>query len=254
MEFALTKLFGGMLMPLPIILALLLAALILPVFTRNRFIPMGLLALGTGLLLIISVPFLSEKALFELENEYPVMSQVPDAEWIVVLGGGSRKGDNWPPAARLGESSLYRISEGARLAAMLPGSRLVTSGGCGSKQVSTARLMAETAAAWGIDRDRIIINSTPLNTEQEAGEVAKLVSPGDTIILVTSAFHMRRSVALFEGRGLSVVPAPTGHLVDPFPENRHIGHYLPQATNISYVERVFWERIGLIWAKLRGRA
>ncbi len=76
----------------------------------------------------------------------------------------------------------------------------------------TAIVMAELARDLGVCAERIIINGRPLNTYQEALEVAKIVERGDTVILVTSASHMRRAVALFEGQGVDVIPSPTGHV------------------------------------------
>lgn len=251
--FQLTKLMGGMLMPLSIILIILIIALILLMLTRKRRTGLFILTTGTILLLVLSVPPLSQRALLTLEQTYPILETPPDAQWIVVLGGGSRGNDNWPPATRLGESSLYRIAEGVRLAKLLPDARIITSGGCGNEDISTAHLMKQTAVSWGIDPERIIVHSTPRNTAQEALEVASIADTKDVIILVTSAFHMQRSMALFQGRGVSAVPAPAGHLIDPAPQNRHIGHFLPSSGNLKYAEIFLWEKIGKAWAFLRGQ-
>ncbi|MFN2342288.1 MAG: YdcF family protein [Desulfonatronovibrio sp.] len=253
MEFQLTKLMGGMLMPLSIILIILIIALSLLMLTRKRRTGLFALIAASILLLTLSVPPLSQRALLTLEQTYPVLENPPHAQWIIVLGGGSKGKDNWPPATRLGESSLYRIAEGVRLAKLLPDARIITSGGCGNEDISTAHLMKQTAVSWGIDPERIIVHSTPQNTAQEALEVTSIVKEDDVIILVTSAFHMQRAMALFQGQGISAVPAPTGHLIDPDPQNRHIGHFLPSSSNLKYAEMLLWEKIGLSWAGLRGQ-
>lgn len=253
MGFELAKLVGGMLMPLALSLTFLLVGLVLLLVARFRTLAKGLLFLGTIALLVLSIPPVSERALLNLENDYPVLHDPPQADWVVVLGGGSRDNKNLPAASRLGESSLYRLAEGVRIAKKLPHAMLVTSGGTSDEEiVSTAELAAQVATDWGMDQDRILPLTQPLNTAAEAKQMDKLVQDQDKVILVTSAFHMRRALALFQGQGIEAVPAPAGHLVDQARADRHIGHNLPQSKYLGFAERAFWEYIGLIWAGLRG--
>jgi len=146
----------------------------------------------------------------------------------------------------LGEGSLYRIMEGVRLAHLLPEARLVVSA------FGTAEVMAELARDLGICGERIVISGRPLNTHQEAMEVAKIVRDEDIVVLVTSAAHMRRAVSLFEGQGIAVVPAPTGHVATGSVRRAYLVSYLPRAENISFLETVVRERLGLAWAHLNG--
>ena len=253
MAFELVKLTGGLLMPLPIILILLSAGLVLLAARRRRLAAAALL-LGSVSLLVLSAPPLSEQLLLNLENKYPVLHDPPEAEWIIVLGGGSRYEKNMPPASCLGESSLYRLAEGVRLAKLLPRARLATSGGdTADRQISTAELMAQVAVDWGIDRSRITTLTSPRNTAAEARAAAELIDQKDPVILVTSAFHMRRAKALFQGRGIKVIPAPAGHLVDAGRGDRHIGHQLPGSKYLGFAELALWEHLGLIWARIRGQ-
>ncbi|MGM0788445.1 MAG: ElyC/SanA/YdcF family protein, partial [Thermodesulfobacteriota bacterium] len=149
-------------MPLPVVLVLLVVGLILLVAGRRRRLGIGFIAAGTVLLLMVSFPWLSERALMDLEQDYPVLREPPQAEWIVVLGGGSRDNQSLPPASRLGESSMYRLAEGVRIAKLLPDARLVTSGGgSDSGDLSTAEIMEQVAVGWGIDASRIITLTDP---------------------------------------------------------------------------------------------
>ena len=254
MTFELIKLTGGLLMPLPVVLVLLVVGLTMLVASRRRRLGIGFIAAGTVLLLVVFFPWFSERALRDLEQEYLVLREPPQAALIVVLGGGSRDNQSLPPASRLGESSLYRLAEGVRLAKLLTDARLVSSGGDSERgDLSTAEIMEQVAVGWGIDVSRIITLTDPRNTEAEARAAAEIVDEQGGVILVTSAFHMRRAKALFEGQGLEVIPAPAGHLVDdPQRGERHIGYQLPQAKYIGYAERALWEHIGLLWARLKG--
>lgn len=254
MAFELVKLAGGLLMPVPLILALLLSGLVLLIFTRRRRLAAVLLAAGTLVLLILSVPPLPERALMNLEQDYPVLGNPPHAEWIIVLGGDSRYVENASPAACLGESSLYRLAEGVRLAKLLPNARLVTSGsGFADRLPGTAELMKKAAVDWGIDPSRITALTTPRTTEAEARAAAELIDKQDKVILVTSAFHMRRARALFQGRAIETIPAPTGRLTDVHRPEKHLGHQLPQSKYIGFAEISLWEHLGLLWARIRGK-
>ncbi|MFO8033190.1 MAG: ElyC/SanA/YdcF family protein [Desulfohalobiaceae bacterium] len=252
MGFELVKLIGGLLMPVPVILTMLFLGLFLTLIKMRR-LGLVLLLAGSCLLLLLSTPFLPEKLLNDLEQTYPVLQDPPQTKWILVLGGGARGEEGLPPASRLGEASLYRLAEGLRLAKAMPEAKLVTSGGSFSAGPSSARLMARTAEAWGLDPERVVVQEEPLNTAQEAEAMASRIQGQERIILVTSAYHMPRAMQLFQAQGLEVVPAPTGHLVDPGRSQRHIGHQLPQAGYLRFAEKALWERLGLVWARLQDK-
>ncbi|MFW6315365.1 MAG: YdcF family protein, partial [Desulfohalobiaceae bacterium] len=248
MGFELVKLIGGLLMPVPVILILLWLGLLLMLIKMRR-LGLVLLVAGSCLFLLLSTPFLPEKLLQDLEQSSPELLDPPEANWILVLGGGARGRQDLPPASRLGESSLYRLAEGLRLAKSLPEARLVTSGGSYFAGPSSARIMASTAKSWGLDPDRIVIQDSPLNTAGEAKSMARRMQKQERLILVTSAFHMPRAMQLFQTQGLEPVPAPTRHLVDPQRPDKHIGHQLPQSGYLEMARLALWEHLGLIWAR-----
>lgn len=254
MGFQLSKLIGGLMMPVAVVLVLLITGCALLALSRYRRAGLVLVLAGTVALLLAATPPVAERALASLENHYPVMETTPpDTDWIVVLGGGADSDDDRQAVSRLSWSSLQRIAEGVRLARSAPEARLVTSGGSYSGSDGSGVLMGQVAEDWGIDRERIEVQSEPLHTAAEARATAALVEPDDTIVLVTSAYHMRRAVALFEGQSLAVRPAPAGHLVDPDQTRPHVGEYLPQAEYLQLSERALWEWIGLLWARLQGQ-
>ena len=75
----------------------------------------------------------------------------------------------------------------------------------------------------------------------------------DRFLLVTSASHMPRSMALFEKRGMQPIAAPADHQVlktHGFAPDM----LFPGADGIHAAERAVWEYLGLVWAKIRGHA
>ena len=71
--------------------------------------------------------------------------------------------------------------------------------------------MKDVLAVMGVAPQHLWLENASLDTHDNAVNSARLLKAKgkQRILLVTSAFHMRRSVALFTAQGLDVVPAPT---------------------------------------------
>ena len=64
----------------------------------------------------------------------------------------------------------------------------------------------------GIAPDRLILEDQSLNTQDNAQMTAAMLGTGSgTTLLVTSAFHMPRSIGLFARTGLDVLAWPTDY-------------------------------------------
>jgi len=110
--------------------------------------------------------------------------------------------------------------------------------------------------ARGIPGDRVRVTGRVLNTAAEAQAVAQLLHDEDPaaagpVILVTSAFHMRRSAWLFRQAGVDVFPYPVDFRV---PEGRAftILHLLPAAEGLKKTELALREWYGYLYYRLRG--
>ena len=68
-------------------------------------------------------------------------------------------------------------------------------------------------AAFGIPRERLILENKSRNTAENAEFSYQLANPqpGETWLLVTSAFHMPRSVGLFRKAGFPVIAWPVDY-------------------------------------------
>jgi uncharacterized SAM-binding protein YcdF (DUF218 family) len=69
------------------------------------------------------------------------------------------------------------------------------------------------------------------------------------IVLVTSAWHMPRSVWCFESHGFEVIPAPVDYLTEQ--EAYDLRSYLPRWTTLSDSGQALHEYLGLLWYRLR---
>lgn len=252
--FAFKRVVGMAVQPLPVVFLLLLAGMALLTFTKRRKNAWLCLALGVAVLCVSSFPPLTRRIARGLEAEYePFLALDPaahDPYAIVVLGSGvAHPGDAAMPAlTRLNDTARARLVEGVRLARVFPGARLVTSGyGMGLENCADA--MAGAAAELGVSPDRIDRLTQSLDTGHEASLVKKLA--GDRpVVVVTSAAHMPRTMALFREQGVAALPAPCDYIA-PVSDatlslvDRH--RWRPRGVNISDSEEVWHEYMGLIY-------
>jgi len=251
--FLLKKIIAPFLFPVPIIVIILGIGLFRLYRGQRRVAPKGRawMTLGYLLLLILSTRPAPTWLLGGLEDQYPnfsphVATVHPAA--VVVLAGGVSDDESLDPLQRLSESTLARLAEGIRLARYYPDARLVVSGGSPFTEVSGADMMAKAAVELGFDSARVDLEELSLDTDDQAKAMEAMM--GDrAFILVTSAYHMPRSMHLFEGRGLKPIPAPTNRLVKD-QSSLHPGAFFPSAINLEHSRIYFRESLGLAWANI----
>lgn len=188
---------------------------------------------------------------------------VPEAEAIVVLGGSTRSAD-WPrPWVDVNEAG-DRVLHGAQLytagkapTLILSGGRIAWRGGGAPESAD----MAQIAIAMGVPSSAIIEDPTSLNTYQNAVNVKAILAREEInrILLVTSALHMPRSLAIFRKQGIEAIAAPTDFLVSERAVAEISGtrqaillSLLPDAEHLNDVSRALKEYIGLAVYRLRG--
>ncbi len=116
-------------------------------------------------------------------------------------------------ARRWCASAPDRIIAAAALARRYPNARVVFSGGSANLISNDAREADYAGAIFeslGIAKSRLIMERQSRNTQENAEFSKALVAPkaGERWLLVTSAFHMPRSVGLFRKAGFDVEPYP----------------------------------------------
>jgi len=258
--FIFKRLFSALLMPLPLGLGLVAAGVICLWFTRRHRAGRLLVTIGLGVLTLFSYGVVANLFIGPLESAYhpllvdgrpdPLDGKAKEARWIVVLGGGDHQDRQLPPNTQLTEMTLARLIEALRLKRQLPEAKVILSGGFGKDGVTHAQLMAGAAVALGFSRDDLVLEQRTFDTADEARFIGATVGT-DPFILVTSASHLPRAVALFRKQGREPLPSPTGFTTinagaDP-------GAFFPSSGGLSKVERSWHEYLGRIWSKLRGQ-
>lgn len=212
--------------------------------------------------LMISTPFLPKMLLATLENQNsPVQfasengllaAKSDSMTHILVLGSGYETEDRLSYSAKLNASGLARLAEGIRLHLRLPGSKLIFSGHAGNQPLPEAVIAANAAQELGIQSNNIITNSNPWNTKSEAAEYFRLFGTAYKLYLVTDAAHMPRALMHFRNAGLNPAPAPTNFNIRKNSLAKDYTYFLPSTGNIQYMEIVFQEYLGMLWAKMGG--
>lgn len=135
---------------------------------------------------------------------------------IVVLGGGLEGQINLARGGYEVNRGGDRFIETATLAHRYKEARILVSGGDGSLVLAgegDAATAPRLLGALGIAPERLILENKSRDTYENAVFSKQMVQPkpGETWLLVTSAFHMPRSVGLFRSAGFDVVPWPTDY-------------------------------------------
>jgi uncharacterized SAM-binding protein YcdF (DUF218 family) len=259
--FMLGKILAPFFYPVALCLEILLLGLLCLWATRKPRLGKMLVTFGTLLLLLLSSGVIASGLLHPLEYRYPALlhpeevfqdgkNRAPSPRWIVVLGGGHVSDPRLPPNSQIRAAALGRVVEGVRLYRALPGCKLLFSGGRLFDPVPEADVMARIAVSLGVPPQDIVTETESRNTAAQAASIAKMLGP-ETMILVTSAVHMPRSMALFRQQGLQPIPGPADHLA-PEGHQPHLSRFFPQAESLKKVQAAIHEYLGLAWAWLRG--
>lgn len=250
--FLAKKLLGNLLMPVPVMLLLLLWALLLLLRRKTRWFGILIVLLVTVLLFAGSYAPLSNPLISQLENQYPSYPPQEHAEIdaIAVLGSWHQSTTTQPLTSEISPTGVVRLVEGLRIYRLNPGSKLIFTGypGLNRDPLPYPEKLAELALALGVPAEDIETHSGPRDTREEARLIAATY-PAAKLVLVTSASHMPRAMALFRGAGLDPVPAPTAHSSKPF-----AGWWtFPRGSNLADSENWVHEQLGLLWARLLGQ-
>ena len=249
--FLLSKFLPLVFSPLGIVLILLFLFIIR---RKNKFI------YSVYLLLIVFSNGIISNGLWRL-LEYPWQrldySEVDYAEGIVVLSNGR----HLPP----GNSKIIewhdsdRFFAGINLYKANKSSKLIFTGGINplsSALPPEGDIYIQEALELGIPKEDLFTTTPVMNTNQEAKAIKKLLSDqiitSKKIILVTSAFHMKRAKRLFEREGIIVLPYP----VD-FKSNKSLLaafnnplKWAPSSSHFAQSSSAIREIIGLIFYRL----
>jgi uncharacterized SAM-binding protein YcdF (DUF218 family) len=250
MGFVLKKIISTFLMPLPLgVLFILLGIFFLTKqkYRRAKY----LLTFSVLWLFVFSYSPVVDTLLYQIESSYPTLKKAPqESKYIYLLGGGHNDDERLPITSQVSSESVVRLTEAIRLYRELENKpKIIVSGYSGPySNTPHATMQNRLAQALGIPKTDIIISPEPQDTEEEAIN-AKNIIGSRKFILVTSAYHMKRSMIWFEKQGLHPTPAPTYHQAT----NKNYKYTDILSSHALMNSRViFHEVLGMLWQKIKG--
>lgn len=252
MFFVISKTILAFILPPASLLILLVLGLV--IMKKRRSTGLAIIWTCLALLYAVSTKPVANGLMNRLEREYvPYTPSGKKPEAVVVLSGGVRD-LSWAGLGQApSETSLSRTVMGVVLSRAWIGMPMVFSGGNGDPAktgVSEAQAMAETAVTLGVRKDGILVEGTSRNTLESAVAVAGIIRER-RIVLMTSAFHMRRSVRMFEKQGFTVTPAPVAYLTEQAPIT--LWSFIPSAASMCLSAAAMQEYGSRAWYSLIGK-
>ena len=141
-----------------------------------------------------------------------VARRIDAASHIVVLGGGTVLGSPETRQGTLKPDAMKRAVYGHQLH-MAYGLPVVLTGGTPAgypDEPPEAQVAADLLLSLGSTQEQLRLETESRDTWENARYVDALIC-NETVVLVTSAYHMARAVRSFAAHGFTVVPAPTDY-------------------------------------------
>jgi uncharacterized SAM-binding protein YcdF (DUF218 family) len=255
--FQISKILWGLFQPTSLILSGFIAAALFWIAGRAK-IARRLFAGMVTLFLLCGFSPLSDWLLGSLEDRASAMAatNLDNASGIIVLGGGLER-ELQPDALLAVDKYGGRLAETVKLAQRFPALPVIFSGGIGdliARQgaIPEAEHSRHYFERHGILPPRLVLEGRSRNTFENASLTAKLLQPkpGQSWILVTSAFHMPRAKALFEAQGFHILAYPVDYQANsPRRTRRSPASYFERFMRIDLAAKE-WAGIAVYW--LRG--
>jgi len=224
------------------------------IISHWRTAGMLLIILGLMSLWLLSTPIVAYHFVNLLQNQYPILNDQelthPKSRYaILVLGGGDAVEVEYGNKHTVSDYTLHRVKYAAFLHQKLKLPIIVSGGKAEGAMESDAALMSQQLQeAFQIKAD--FLENQSMTTADESKLIAPLLKEQhlDGVYLVTHAWHMPRSVYIFQCAGINVIPSPMGHY--------HYGRgfallsYLPNIDALYASTLAMHEWIGLVWYHL----
>jgi len=234
---------------------LILLAVVGLVFWRKGW-GRGLVGLAMALFWLLSTEPVRDALTRPLEFQYPALTvaDLPAGPMaIVLLGGGIYEmAPEYGGHDELGRYAMMRTLYAAKIerATGLP---VYTTGGKALTHETEAEgaIMRRWLIYFGVPESKAHAEVAASNTWQNAVYIKKILARQGIhrIVLITSAWHMPRSVWCFRQQGLDVIAAPTDYLTQRSAYD--VRAYFPHWNVLAESCAALHEYLGLLWYRLR---
>ena len=238
----------------------MLVAGVVALWLRRTWLGASLVTLAALPLTLLAFLPLGAWLMVPLENRFPPPEELPEGvDGVIVLGGAPMVEVTAARDQPTLSNEAERLTALVELGRVYPGARLVFTGGSGrlggGAPATEAAVVREFYRRQGFDLGRLVFEDRARNTVENARLMRALLDPkpGERWLLVTSAYHMPRSVGVFRRAGWPPVIAypvdyrTTGRLTLDADPGSGVGSRL---NDLDFALR---EWIGLVAYRLLGR-
>lgn len=180
-------------------------------------------------------------------------SNMPQAQAIVVLGGSTANNrQNWfepydsaTAASRVDTAAVLYKAHRAPL--------IIVSGAALEGKVSEAQIMANALTQQAIPPEAVVLESRSFTTYENAVYTAQALRQRNIqqVLLVTSALHMPRAMAVFKKQGIDAIAAPSAPQI-VVPGGQGFSFWQPNIRALEASRSIVKEYVGLLVYWLRG--
>lgn len=228
--------------------------------SRKTYLP---ILLALVILFVAGNRQVGNRLIASLEHRHLPLANPPQVDAIVILGGATRNHEPpriMPDLSDRGDRLLYGAKlyqDGAAPKIILTGGRIQWYGGASSE----AESMATILELIGIPRQDMLLESRALNTHENAVYTKEILQREQIkqILLVTSAAHMPRSLAIFRRQNIDAIPAPADFMISDrnliehtYSSESRILSLIPNSSSLDYTTQAIKEYVGIFIYRLRG--
>jgi uncharacterized SAM-binding protein YcdF (DUF218 family) len=249
MFFYIKKIVSAFILPPGIFISLLFVIGSFLIIKRKRFFAFSLIGLAV-IMWLFSIRPVTDIFYDQLVSDYtPNVSNLTADAYVVLGGGAYGKIPDIGGSGILVDDSLERVVAVVRLYRQKQLPVILSGGSVYHDASSEAEVMKRYLTELGIPENDIISESQSRDTNENAKytNVICREKQFEKIILITSAYHMKRSMMLFQNTRLTVIPLPVGYLPAQH-ENYAWIDYFPG--NFDHIRLIIKEYLGILYYTL----
>lgn len=252
MFFFLSKILYYFIMPFTIVCGVFVYALI----TKNQRRKKWSFIAAVFMLLFFSNDFIANEVMRAWEIEARPIASLKKYHLGIVLTGTTM--NHFPDDRVYFAKGADRVVHTIQLYKSGLLDKILISGGSGrlmGESEPEANKFRKVMLLMGVPDSVIMIENETRNTAESAQEVKKILAEqgfqGSDCLLITSAFHMRRSVACYRKAGVDVDTFPADFYTTP--RNYHIDTFIiPKIESIVIWHKLVKEWVGMVAYKIAG--
>jgi uncharacterized SAM-binding protein YcdF (DUF218 family) len=256
MFFIVSKILGFFALPSNFLMAIGIVGLLL-LWTRFARLASWLVVTSLVLIAVAGLSPLGNALILPLEQRFPPWdSSRGPPDGIVVLGGAITPDVSAARGVVALNEAAERLTVTAELAHRYPNARIIFSGGSNAlvfDEGVEAVFAVEQLEALGVAHERITAEEQSRNTIENAVFSLRIADPkpGERWLLVTSAYHMPRAIAVFRAAGFPVEAYPVDWRTrGPIDASRPFGSL---GAGLQRTDTAMREWIGLLAYRLTGQ-